>query len=165
MQWLCFKTNYRKEFVARDFLKELGFNVILPYYLKTVRHARKTSELPYPLFPTYGFLLYDGNVSSLNLIKHAKGVNYYLHMDNGQPRIVPKYIIDIIQSLQQKDGAYRIDPSSYEYGDEVKIIKGPLMGFKAIFKERIDELRATLLVNLLGRKNLVNLDNRKIEHA
>ena len=165
MQWLCFKTNPRQEFLARDFLNAQGFKVILPHYKRTIKHARKTTEVPYPLFPTYGFLLYDGYVSSLNLIKYAKGISYYLKKDNGNPGIVPQYIIDKIQSLKQKDGTYSIDSRCYKYGDRVKIIKGPLIGFNAIFKERADELRAKLLVNLLGRINIVNLDCYKIEHA
>ena len=78
MQWLCFKTKPRQEFLARDFLNAQGFKVILPHYKRTIKHARKTTEVPYPLFPTYGFLLYDGYVSSLNLIKYAKGISYYL---------------------------------------------------------------------------------------
>ena len=139
MQWLCFKTNPRQEFLARDFLNAQDFKVILPHYKRTIKHARKTTEVSYPLFPTYGFLLYDGYVSSLNLIKYAKGISYYLKKDNGNPGIVPQYIIDKIQ--------------------------GPLIGFNAIFKERVDELRAKLLVNLLGRINIVNLDCQKIEHA
>ncbi len=165
MYWLCFKTNSRQEFLARDFLKGLGFQVLLPHYLKTIRHARKTTEVPYPLFPTYGFLLYDGYFPSLNLIKYAKGISYYLQKDNGSPSIVPQYIIDKIQSLQQKDGTYLIDTSFYKSGDKIKIIKGPFMGLSAIFKERVDDWRAKLLINLLGRLNKVDLDNQKIEHA
>ena len=83
----------------------------------------------------------------------------------GRPQKVPQYIVDKIQSLQQKDGTYRIDSSCYKSGDKVKITKGPLFGFTAIFKEKIDEFRAKLLVNLLGRINIVNLDNQKIEHV
>ena len=165
MYWLCFKTNPRQEFLARNFLKSLGFEVLLPFYMKTIRHARKITEVPYPLFPTYGFLLYDGCVSSLNVIKYANGINYYLQNDDGKPQKVPQYIVDKIQSLQQKDGTYRIDSSCYKSGDRVKITKGPLFGLTAIFKERIDEFRAKLSVNLLGRINIVNLDNQKIEHV
>ena len=165
MYWLCFKTNPRQEFLARDFLKRLGFKVLLPYYMKTTKHARKITEVPYPLFPTYGFLLYDECVSSLNLIKYAKGINCYLHNEVGRPQKVPQYVVDKIQSLKQKDGTYSIDSRFYKYGDRVKIIKGPFIGFNAIFKERVDELRAKLLVNLLGRINIVNLDCHKIEHA
>ena len=165
MYWLCFKTNPRQEFLARDLLKRLGFKVLLPYYMKTIRHARRVTEVPSPLFPTYGFLLYDECASSLNLIKYAKGINCYLHNEEGRPQKVPQYIVDKIQSLQQKDGTFRLDSSCYKTGDKVKITKGPLFGLTAIFKERIDEFRAKLLVNLLGRINIVNLDNQKIEHV
>ena len=65
MQWLCFKTKNREEFVAKALLTMQGFEVILPYYMKTISHARKKSKIPYPLFPSYGFLLFDGNISSL----------------------------------------------------------------------------------------------------
>ena len=46
-----------------------------------------------------------------------------------------QYIIDKIQSLQQKDGTYRIDSNCYKLGDKVMITKGPFFGLTAIFKE------------------------------
>ena len=165
MYWICFKTNAKQEFLAKNYLISKGFEVVLPYYLKTIRHARKVSKVPYPIFPSYGFLLYDENVSSLIDIKYTRGIKHYLKRTDGQPQFIPNKIINEIKSLKQIDGTYRFDEKCFKLGDEVKIIEGSLMGIKAIFKQRIDEMRAQLLVNFLGRVNKVNLDTRMIEHA
>ena len=68
MQWVCFQTNSKQEFLAKASLIEKGFKVLLPFYMKVVSHARKKIKKPYPIFPTYAFLLYDGNPSNLNKI-------------------------------------------------------------------------------------------------
>ena len=65
MIWLCFQTNAKKEFIAFQSLSSSGFEVVLPYYMKIVKHARTQTTKPYPIFPSYGFLLYDGDKSLL----------------------------------------------------------------------------------------------------
>ena len=45
MYWICFKTNAKQEFLAKNYLISKGFEVVLPYYLKTIRHARKVSKV------------------------------------------------------------------------------------------------------------------------
>ena len=164
MYWMCFKTNSRKEFLAKNCLISKGFKVILPYYIKTIRHARKISKIPYPIFPSYGFLFYDGDTSSLLKIKYTQGIKHYLRRNDGEPQFIPNKIIDGIESLKQNDGTYRLDEECFQLGDEVNIIEGSFIGIKAIFKQRIDEWRAQLLVNFLGRINKVTLNTRMIEH-
>ena len=163
MQWLCFKTKNREEFVAKALLTMQGFEVILPYYMKTISHARKKSKIPYPLFPSYGFLLFDGNISSLNNIKYTRGIKSYLHYNDGNPKRIPNKVIKAIQCLKQEDGTYLPDPKRFETGDKVVITDGAIAGLDAIVKEKIDERRAELLVNLLGRVNKVNIESQMIE--
>jgi transcriptional antiterminator RfaH len=165
MQWLCFKTNNREEFLAKNSLMSAGFKVLMPYYKKTVRHARKQKQVLNPIFPTYGFLLYDGNVSSLYKIKYTRGIKNYLMKIDGFPQIVPEQVIKSIQELQQDDGTYLLDPNRFKPGKAVKIMSGALSGISTIFKEQIDQHRSKLIVNFLGRINLVNINSQMIEHA
>ena len=165
MRWLCFKTNVREEFLAEASLLSKGFKVLMPYYKKTVRHARRSKQVLSPIFPTYGFLLYDGNTSSLNMIKYTKGVKSYLHKLDGYPHLVSSQIIQSIKSLQLLDGSYMLDPNRFESGESVKVMSGAIAGITAIFKEQVDKHRSKLLVNLLGRINIVNVNTRMIEHT
>ena len=158
MHWLCFKTNTRKEFLAKNVLISEGFKVLLPYYMKTVKHARKISRVPYPFFPSYGFLLYNGKTSSLNIIKKTRGIKYYLHYADGKPQKVPLEVINYLQSLQKNDGSYNLDVDRFKKGDTINILEGGLSGMSAIFLEKIDEIRVKLLVKLLGRVNTVYLN-------
>ena len=165
MHWLCFKTNIREEFLAEASLLSKGFKVLMPYYKKTVRHARRNKQVLSPIFPTYGFLLYDGNVSSLYTIKYTKGVKNYLHRFDGYPHLVSNQIIQSIKSLQLLDGSYMLDPNRFKPGESVQVMSGAIAGITAIFKEQVDKHRSKLLVNLLGRINLVNVNTNMIEHA
>ena len=162
-QWICFKTNSKEEFFAKSSLLAKGFEVLLPYYNKNVFHARKRKKVPYPLFPSYGFLKYDGKISSLYKIRYCHGIKYYLQYSNGQPKIISQDVINTIEYLKQKDGSYCLDPGRFKPGDEVNIVEGVLSGMRAIVKERVDECRAKLLINLLGRVNIVNLNMQVIE--
>ena len=164
-QWLCFKTNTREEFVAKNTLISKGFNVLMPYYMKTIRHARRKLLVKRPIFPLYGFLQYDGDVSSLYKIKYSRGVKYYLQHHDGYPQLLSKNIIKTIQSLRQFDGSYRLNPNRFKLGDEVNIIEGVFTGIKAIFNEQVDEWRSRLLVNLIGRMNEIEIESQMIEKA
>ena len=165
MKWLCFQTNSKQEFLAKASLMEKGFQVLLPFYMKPISHARKKIKKPYPLFPSYAFLLYDGNLSNLNKINNTRGVRKYLKTSNGKPQFVPDNIIQNIQNLKQDDGSYRLDQNYLKPGDKVSIIDGVLSGIKAILSEYIDDRRAQLLINFLGRINKVNLDIGMIERC
>ena len=165
MQWLCFQTNSKQEFLARASLIEKGFKVLLPFYMKVVSHARKKIKKPYPIFPTYAFLQYDGDPSNLNKIKNSIGVRKYLKKTDGYPQIVSNKIIEDIQKLKQEDGSYKLDKNFLKPGDDVLIIDGVLSGIKAILNEYIDEKRTQLLINFLGRENKVNLNSGMIERA
>lgn len=165
MRWLCFKTNAREEFLAEAFLLSKGFRVLMPFYKKTVRHARSNKQVLSPIFPTYGFLLYDGNVSSLYKIKYARGVKNYLHKFDGLPHFVPNEIIKSIESLKLLDGSYMLNPYRFKSDESVRIISGAIAGITAIFKEQVDKHRSKLLVNLLGRINIVKVNTKMVEHA
>ena len=163
--WICFKTNPRQEFFVENLLKSKGYEIFLPYYIKTIKHARKKNQIKSPIFPTYGFLKFDGNISSLYEIKYTRGIKNYLHKFDGLPRIVPEKVINAIKFLQNQDGSIKLDPRRFATGDNVEIIEGALCGLTAVFKEQVDEFRSKLLVNLLGRMNLINVNSELIDHA
>ena len=162
-QWICFKTNSREEFIAYNTLMSKGFNVLMPYYLKTVSHARRKIQVKYPIFPLYGFLKFDGEASSLYKIKYSRGVKYYLKYLDGYPQILPKNVIKAIQALKKEDGSFRLNPNRFSFGDEVKIIEGVFTGIKAIFNNHIDEWRSSLLISLIGRINQIEINPQMIE--
>lgn len=163
--WLCFKTNSREEFVAKNYLVSKGFNVLLPYYIKKVTHARKQLKVRRPMFPSYGFLEYDGKLSSLYEVKYSRGVSHYLQNQDGYPQFVPANVIEAIKLLKQEDGSFKLDPNRFKIGDEVNIIEGVFTGIKAIFKEQVDEFRSRLLISLLGRISEIGITTQMIEKA
>ena len=158
-QWICFKTNFREEFLASNALRSEGFNVLMPYYFKTVRHSRKEYQVKTPMFPFYGFMEYDDQISSLNKLKYTRGINYYLQHSDGLPKVLPWKIINEIQSLKQIDGSYKFNPDRFNIGDEVKIIEGVFVGLKAIFNQKVDNLRSRLLIDLVGRINKIDIQS------
>ena len=151
--------------VSIHYIASCNVEVLLPFYLKRISHARKVTKKPYPIFPSYAFLLYDGDPSNLLKINYTRGVKKYLKKLNGFPQVVPNKIIQSIKNLKQNDGTYKLNKDYLRNGDEVLIVDGPLTGIRGILKEYIDDKRANLLINLLGRINLVNFDIGMVERA
>ena len=51
MRWFVVYTQPLKETVAKQHLEEQGYDVYLPMFKKTRRHARRIDEVLQPLFP------------------------------------------------------------------------------------------------------------------
>ena len=71
----------------------------------------------------------------------------------------------LILGITGQDGSYMLDPNRFKPGESVQVMSGAIAGITAIFKEQVDKHRSKLLVNLLGRINLVNVNTNMIEYA
>ena len=55
--WFCIYTNAREEQIAFNELLIQGLKIYFPRYRRTIRHARKSQEKIFSLFPRYFFAL------------------------------------------------------------------------------------------------------------
>ena len=164
-QWFVVHTQPFKESVAQKHLMEQGFDVYLPKFKKTRRHARKVEEIMVPLFPRYVFVGIDLEVDHWRSVQGTRGVSYLLLADN-QPATVPSGIILSLKDQENDDGLVAItDMIFFTKGDKVRVLDGAFKDCVAIFEKMDDKARVQLLLSCLGREVNVSLPAHAVEAA
>ena len=93
LRWYAVNTLPRREFRARQQLENQGFRVFLPQGLKTVRHARKLTNVLAPFFPRYIFVELDLTFHRWRSVNGTFGVRS-LVMQGETPHPVPRGIVE-----------------------------------------------------------------------
>ncbi len=151
MRWYAAYTQPRMELWARTNLWDRGFEVYLPRYQRTRRHARKVDQIACPLFPRYIFVRADAETQSLRAISSARGVVDIVRMGI-QPATVGNDVIQGIRQREQGDGFIHLAGTTFEPGAAVQVMSGPMADLVGVFASRTDEERVVILLNLLGRQ-------------
>ena len=178
--WYTIHTKPRQERTALEHLERQGFTCYLPLahnpYQKRkfvggasaatapLRGAKKVGNGE-PLFPRYLFLNATPGQQNLAPIRSTRGVANLVRFGTKLVE-VHETVIQAIQNRQDpKTGLVQLDPVPVNPGDKVKVFDGPLAGIEGIFRERIGESRALLLMSLLGRESTVEVNALHLKKA
>lgn len=150
--WCVATTQPNGEDKALFHLVRQGFNVLLPKHLKRRSHARKVDWVPRPLFPGYLFVEIDPDNSPWRAIRSTVGIFDVIRFGD-KPASVPGPVIDEIYARQDDRGLVKtLVGSTFKPGDPVRVLRGALGEFEALFEASDDRNRVTVLLNLLGRQ-------------
>ena len=150
LNWICVYTNVRMEIFVFNQIKDLGLDVYLPKYKKSVSNARKIIDKIYPLFPRYLFVKILTR-ESFSKIKNLRGVSDFIKNDSGIPHKVSSDIIDSIKSRENSEGY--INYLRFYEGQNIKITKRNFINLRASFLKKICKDKAKVLIELLGREH------------
>jgi transcriptional antiterminator RfaH len=155
--WYVAHTQPSSESKASWHLRNQGFAVYLPRYLKRRRHARRIDWVPAPLFPRYLFIGMDLAVARWRAIRSTIGVaGLVCHGDRPTP--VPAGIVEAIQAREDGQGVVVVPAAPlFDKGDRVHIAEGALRGLSGLFEGIADEARVIVLLDLLGRQLRVHV--------
>jgi transcriptional antiterminator RfaH len=153
MRWYAVHTRAQSEEKAAWHLRNQGFAIYLPRYLKTRRHARRTDTVAAPFFPRYLFLAMDPAAAKWRAIRSTVGVSH-LVCSGDVPAPVPHGVIDAIKAREGRNGMIALAPpqSGLNPGDPVCIAGGIFAGVDGLFEHISDEKRVVILMELLGRR-------------
>jgi len=161
-RWYVVHTRAGAERLAQGHLERQGFETYLPCYLKTRRHARRTSQTPAALFPRYLFVRFDAGNAPWRSINGTHGVSHLVCMGN-RPSAVPRGVVPEIRARESEDGFVDVtEPLGFETGDVVQVTNGPLAQQTGIFQGRDDNQRVVVLLSMLGREMKVALDRQAV---
>jgi transcriptional antiterminator RfaH len=164
-QWFVVHTQPLKESVAYQNLMEQDFEVYLPRFKKTRRHARKVDEVLAPLFPRYLFVGMDLEAHGWRSVQGTRGVSYLLTM-NGRPALIPWRLIQDLKNQETSDGLVPINSMAlFMKGDKVRVLDGAFKDYVATFEQMDDKQRVQLLLTFLGRETRVSLPFYAVEAA
>jgi transcriptional antiterminator RfaH len=163
--WCAVHTHAQAESKAASHLRRQGFEVFLPRYRKTRRHARRVETVPAPLFPRYLFVALDPTETRWRPILSTVGVSNLVRFGTA-PAAVPTEVIDGIRAREDEEGFVAVTcVADLRAGDRVRIVAGPMSDVDALFECARDNDRVTLLLELLGRRVRVRVPARAVARS
>jgi transcriptional antiterminator RfaH len=161
-RWYVVHTRAGAELLAQGHLERQGFASYLPRYLKTRRHARRTTQLPAPLFPRYLFVRFDIGDAPWRSINGTHGVSHLVCMGNC-PSAVPRGVVSELRTRETEDGLVGVhEPLGLESGDVVCVTGGPLAQQTGVFQNIDADRRVVILLSMLGREMKVTLGREAV---
>jgi transcriptional antiterminator RfaH len=163
-RWYVVQTQPHAESKAAEHLIRQGFGAYLPRYHKRRRHARRVELIAAPLFPRYLFVAVDLETQRWRAIHSTSGVSR-LVCNGDEPAPVPP---DVVPALQQREDAGFVKLErrpQFVPGERVRVVDGIFTDTLGLFEGMADRDRVAILLDLLGRKVRILLDEGAITAA
>jgi transcriptional antiterminator RfaH len=163
-RWYVVQTQPHAESKAAEHLIRQGFGAYLPRYHKRRRHARRVELIAAPLFPRYLFVAVDLETQRWRAIHSTSGVSR-LVCNGDEPAPVPP---DVVPALQQREDAGFVKLErrpQFAPGERVRVVDGIFTDTLGLFEGMADRERVAILLDLLGRKVRILLDEGAITAA
>jgi transcriptional antiterminator RfaH len=163
--WFVVQTQPHAEAKASAHLMRQGFRIYLPRYQKRRRHARRVETVVVPLFPRYLFVAIDRMTQRWRCIQSTVGVTR-LVCNGEEPAAVPPQVIREIRQREDETGLIHLDlRPRFAPGDRVRVVGGAFSDCLGLFETLVDCERVAILLDLLGRKVRVMLNDDAIAPA
>lgn len=146
------------EAIAAVNLTRQGYVNYCPFYNR--KQVGKPDALR-PLFARYIFIFIDQSWYS---VLGTRGISRILMGDLG-PQTIPTMVIDELKKREVNGLVQLISPPKFLKGDKVRASDGPLSGHLLFYDGVLPNERVRVLMDLLGRKVPVELDERSLSAA
>jgi transcriptional antiterminator RfaH len=151
--WYLVKTKPRQENVAIKNLENQEYSAYCP----TVKINNKYVVL----FPGYIFIHLDKKTDNWSPIRSTKGVLNFIRFGVIFAQ-VPDNVIEFIKSNELITAEKFMNLNMFKPGDKVQITDGVFKNCVAIFKSFRADDRVTLLMNILGQQQAINLKQESL---
>jgi transcriptional antiterminator RfaH len=164
-KWYVVFTHAHAEAKAAQHLVRQGFDIYLPRYLKRRRHARRIETVSAPLFPRYLFVSVDTFTQRWRAIHSTFGVAR-LVCNGDEPAEVSDGVINDLKHREDERGFIHLDRRPrFAAGDKIRVLDGVFSACLGLFEGMSDRERVSILLELLGRKVRVVLDEESVTAA
>jgi transcriptional antiterminator RfaH len=161
-RWYVVQTHIHAERKAQLHLGRQGFDAYVPRYLKRRRHARRTQLVAAPLYPSYLFVAFNPAVQRWRSIHSTVGVAR-LVCNGDVPAVLDAAIIEGLRSRENAQGFIELKRRLlFAAGDKVRVREGVFCDCLGLFESTSDRERVAILLELLGRKVRVLLDEELV---
>ena len=161
--WHLIQTKPNAHNMAARNLVRQGCDVFLPLMEQTRRTAQQFRTELRPLFPGYLFVGLKAHSPSWRTLNSTLGVSRGVSLD-GTYRPVPEALITQLQNQCDETGVFRAQ-DSFTSGDVVEIQTGPFASFLAEVLDMAPDQRIWVLVDLLGQKSRIAIDQQDLRRA
>jgi transcriptional antiterminator RfaH len=164
-RWYVVQTHVHAETKAVLHLDRQGYATYLPRYLKRRRHARRIDNVMAPLFPRYLFVSVDTAAQRWRAIQSTVGVSR-LVCNGDEPARVADGVVASLKVREGADGAIQLKlRPRFAPGAQIRIVDGVFASCLGLYEGMSDRDRVAVLLDLLGRKVRVLVDDFSIVAA
>src|SRR5262249_41285681 len=122
-RWYAVNTLPHREYRAKQQLENQRYRVFLPQRMKTIRHARKLTNVQAPFFPRYVFIELDLHQHRWRSVNGTFGVAT-LVMQGERPHPVPHGIVETMIASVDDSGLLQFR-EDLKVGARVRLAAGP----------------------------------------
>ena len=162
-RWYAVHTQPNREFRAKTQLENQAFRVFLPKRLKTVRHARKLTNVTAPFFPRYLFVHLDLTRQGWRSVNGTFGVSS-LVMQGDVPHPAPRGIVEAMIASIDTSGLLCLE-ENLKVGSQVRLAAGAFAEKLGILDRLNDSGRVRVLLEIMGTTVPVQLERRFVTAA
>ena len=160
--WYVVHSKPREEEKALENLQKQGFECFLPMLTLEKLVRGRVKSVTEPLFSRYLFVQTQSQNQNFSVIKSTLGVHRLVSF-GPLPSQVKDTLIETIRSFEsllssEINGSQPLIRS----GDQVMLVAGPLQGLRGIFHESSGTKRAFILVELLHKEHVIQVDKSDI---
>jgi transcriptional antiterminator RfaH len=145
-------------------LRNQGFAIYLPRFLKKRRSGRRTSYVAVPLFPRYLFVGIDLKHQRWRSVNGTIGI-CHLVSQGEWPVAVDERILHTIAAREGDDGLVRLAPPRFREGEAIRVTDGVFADQLGLYEGIADQDRVRILLDLLGRKVRVLIEAEAVAQA
>jgi transcriptional antiterminator RfaH len=148
--WHVVHTKPRQEATAIENLQRQGYCCYMPTLLAQKVHRAQIKYVSEPMFARYVFVACDKHFEQKgpSPIRSTIGVHEMVHFGS-RPAVIS---LDLLQAIFKRQQTQHQNPiATFEGGDKVALIDGPLAGLQSIYQAATGEERSMILLNLLNR--------------
>lgn len=164
-RWYVVQARHLSEQRAALELANQGFEAFLPRYLRKRRHARKVTLVAAPLFPGYLFVRLDPSRQRWRSINGTYGVARLVASESGPLPIADAVVAGLRARLDGQGYIAISQRPDFAPGQLVRIRSGSFAETLGLFEGFRDQDRVAVLLDLLGGKVRVLLDEEMVEKA
>lgn len=146
--WYAVNAHTGKEALAAEHLGRQAFEVCLPLFERTVRHARRITRRRAAFFPGYLFVQVDPKTVRWRAINGTRGVKS-LVMTGDRPAALPGGVVEAFQAATNDKGLIERDGNGLARGDRVRMVAGPFADLPGRVEHLSGAERVRVLIELL----------------
>jgi transcription elongation factor/antiterminator RfaH len=162
-RWYAVHTQPNRELRAKSQLENQAYEVFLPRRFKTVRHARKLTNVAAPFFPRYLFIRLDLTRHRWRSVNGTFGVTS-LVMQGEMPHPVPRGVVEAMIASVDAQGLLSFE-ECLEVGSQVRLAAGPFAEQLGTLDRLDDSGRVRVLLEIMGRTVPVHLERESVTAA
>lgn len=162
--WFLAYTRPKLEAVAAQNLQQQGFEAYLPLFKRLKKTDAEPLVIFEPMFPRYVFFRPAQLTQSIAPVRSTRGVATVVSFGHEIASVKPDILCAIRQLEEDRSALDVADLSSLRPGHLVRFRNPAFKGLEGLVKT-VSSRRVAVLLELMGRQQLVSVDHHQLEAA